>query len=51
MEKETPPGAIIGALRAMGLLPADAPLPAGRALTGGVSSDIWLVELSGRILM
>ena len=45
METETPPAEIIGALRAMRLLAPDAPPPPGRALTGGVSSDIWLVEL------
>lgn len=31
----------------MGLLAADAPPPAGCPLTGGVSSDIWRVELPG----
>jgi fructosamine-3-kinase len=46
MEQETPPAGIIGALRNMGLLAGNAPLPLGRALTGGVSSDIWLVELA-----
>jgi len=44
MHQETPPAEISAALRNMGLLAPDAPAPAGRALTGGVSSDIWLVE-------
>jgi aminoglycoside phosphotransferase (APT) family kinase protein len=44
MEWETPPGEIVGALRNMGLLATDAPAPRGRALTGGVSSDIWLID-------
>lgn len=45
MHAATPPSEIIAALRRMGLLAADAEAPPGRALTGGVSSDIWLVEL------
>jgi aminoglycoside phosphotransferase (APT) family kinase protein len=45
MTRETPPADIVAALRRMGLLAADAPPPGGRALTGGVSSDIWLVDL------
>ncbi len=44
MTEETPPADIVAALRAMGLLATDAP-PPGRRLTGGVSSDIWLVDL------
>jgi aminoglycoside phosphotransferase (APT) family kinase protein len=48
MHAATPPPEIIAALRRMGLLAPDAPAPPGRALTGGVSSDIWLVELPGR---
>ncbi len=45
MTEETPPAEIIGALRTMGLIPEGAPAPSGRRLTGGVSSDIWLVAL------
>jgi aminoglycoside phosphotransferase (APT) family kinase protein len=48
MERQTPPAEIVGALRAMGLLADGATTPTGRPLTGGVSSDIWLVELPGR---
>lgn len=47
MAEETPPEEIIAALRAMRLLAADAPAPGGRALTGGVSSDIWRIDLPG----
>jgi len=47
MDQETPPAEIVGALRSMGLLAANAPSPPGRPLTGGVSSDIWLMELPG----
>ncbi len=46
MEWETPPAEIFSALRNMGLLAADAPAPLGRPLTGGVSSDIWLIALA-----
>ena len=34
-------------LRAKGLVPDGAPLPPCRPLTGGVSSDIWLIALPG----
>jgi len=47
MTRETPPADIVAALRRMGLLADGAAVPRGRALTGGVSSDIWLVELPG----
>jgi aminoglycoside phosphotransferase (APT) family kinase protein len=43
MEQETPPPEILVALRRMGL--HDGSPVAGRKLTGGVSSDIWLVHL------
>jgi aminoglycoside phosphotransferase (APT) family kinase protein len=43
MTEETPPADIVAALHAMGL--CDQGAPPGRRLTGGVSSDIWLVEL------
>jgi len=43
----TPPPDILDALRRMGLLTGDAP-PRGEALTGGVSSDIWRVDLPDR---
>jgi aminoglycoside phosphotransferase (APT) family kinase protein len=42
----TPPPDILDALRRMGLLVGDA-MPHGEALTGGVSSDIWRVDLPG----
>ena len=45
MTGETPHTEIAAALRAMHLLADDAPAPEGRRLTGGVSSDIWLVAL------
>ena len=45
MTEETPQAGINAALRAMHLLAADAPDPPGQPLTGGVSSDIWLVAL------
>src|ERR1700739_3249541 len=40
----TPPNEILTALRDMGLLAADVVVP-GERLTGGVSSDIWRVDL------
>ena len=45
MRPSAPPPEIIAALRRLGLLGPGQPVPAGRALTGGVSSDIWLVDL------
>ena len=47
MDPAMPPPEIVAALRRMGLLADGAPTPPGRALSGGVSSDIWLVELAG----
>ena len=47
MSGETPQAEIVAALRAMHVLAADAPAPEGRRLTGGVSSDIWLMALPG----
>ena len=44
MQGGTPPDDIVAALRRMGLLGENAE-PQGRPLTGGVSSDIWLVAL------
>ena len=44
MQGGTPPEEIVAALRRMGLLGPNAE-PQGRPLTGGVSSDIWLVAL------
>lgn len=46
MTAATPPPEILAGLRAMGLLPAGA-AATGEALAGGVSSDIWRVELPG----
>jgi aminoglycoside phosphotransferase (APT) family kinase protein len=43
MQEETPPPEIIAGLRAMGLVGLGT--PSGRPLTGGVSSDIWVVGL------
>ncbi|MGC8477394.1 MAG: phosphotransferase [Acetobacteraceae bacterium] len=40
-----PPAELLAALVRMGLLPADAPPPTGARLTGGVSSDIWRIDL------
>jgi aminoglycoside phosphotransferase (APT) family kinase protein len=40
----SPPQDILDSLTRMGLLPVGA-LPAGEALTGGVSSDIWRIDL------
>lgn len=45
MKQGTPPAEIVAALRRMGL--CGAADPPGRPLTGGVSSDIWLVEAPG----
>jgi hypothetical protein len=45
MSEGTPPAEIIRALERMGLLAEGAPPPSGRPLAGGVSSDIWLLEL------
>jgi aminoglycoside phosphotransferase (APT) family kinase protein len=45
MDVETPPDEIVAALRRMGL--CGGATPRGRPLTGGVSSDIWLVALPG----
>ena len=47
MSAATLPPGIVAALRRMGLLAPDAPPPAGAALAGGVSSDIWRVALAG----
>ena len=44
MNEATPPAEIVASLRRMGLWSA-ASTPPGHPLTGGVSSDIWLVEL------
>ncbi len=47
-ERATPPPDILDALRRMGLLAAGATspqAPTGAALTGGVSSDIWRIDL------
>jgi aminoglycoside phosphotransferase (APT) family kinase protein len=46
MTDGTLPAYILASLRRLGLLEQDG-TPPGRALTGGVSSDIWLVELPG----
>ena len=46
MEGKWPPPEIIAALRALGLL-GDGVCPTGAALTGGVSSDIWRIDLPG----
>ena len=48
MPPDSPPPEIVAALRRMGLLSPDAPRPEGRPLTGGVSSDIWLIALPDR---
>jgi len=47
MSVEIPPAEILDALRRMGLLAADVAVT-GERLTGGVSSDIWRIDLSGR---
>ena len=44
MDGETPPPDIIAALRRMGLCGA---VSGGARLTGGVSSDIWRIDLAG----
>lgn len=41
------PGEFAQALRELGLVAAGAAAPVGRPLTGGVSSDIWCIELPG----
>ena len=46
MEENLPPFEIVQALRAMRLLGAADSAP-GVALTGGVSSDIWRIDLPG----
>ncbi len=46
MHEGTPPDEVVAALRRMKLLGENA-VPQGRPLTGGVSSDIWLVALPG----
>ena len=43
-DRATPPPDILDALRRMGLL-ADGATPTGERLTGGVSSDIWRIDL------
>lgn len=43
-DRATPPSDILDALRRMGLL-GKQEVPAGQALTGGVSSDIWRIDL------
>ncbi len=45
MHAAAPPPDIVAALRRMGLLAAGAKVPAGQALAGGVSSDIWKIDL------
>ena len=45
-DRATPPQDILAALRRMGLLAAGV-TPLGEALTGGVSSDIWRIDLPG----
>ena len=40
-----PPADLLAALVRMGLMDADAPPPGGARLTGGVSSDIWRIDL------
>src|SRR6478735_5919307 len=42
--REAPPAEIVAALRRMHLLPGDAEA-GGDRLTGGVSSDIWRIDL------
>jgi len=49
MSVEIPPGEILDALRRMGLLAAGA-VVTGERLTGGVSSDIWRIDLPGRAI-
>ena len=45
MSPDRPPQDLLAALARMGLLPPDAPVPPARRLTGGVSSDIWRLDL------
>ena len=45
MHEAAPPPDIVAALRRMGLLGRDEPAPGGCALAGGVSSDIWRIDL------
>ncbi len=45
MSPDRPPQDLLAALARMGLLPSDAPVPPARRLTGGVSSDIWRLDL------
>src|SRR5580700_4537794 len=45
-DRTTPPPDILDALRRMGLLaPTTTQAPTGEPLTGGVSSDIWRIDL------
>ena len=46
MSKTAPPREIVASLARMGLMPAGAQA-SGEALTGGVSSDIWRIDLPG----
>ena len=45
MPSDRPPQDLLAALARMGLLSPDAPPPPARRLTGGVSSDIWRLDL------
>lgn len=45
MPQDPPPPDLLAALARMGLLPRDAPTPPAIRLTGGVSSDIWRIDL------
>ncbi len=45
MPPDSPPPDLLSALFRMGLSAADTPAPAGMRLTGGVSSDIWRIDL------
>ncbi|MDE2005027.1 MAG: aminoglycoside phosphotransferase family protein [Rhodospirillales bacterium] len=42
---DLPPPELLAALTRMGLLAPGAPAPSGAALAGGVSSDIWRIDL------
>ena len=44
-QDDPPPPDLLAALVRMGLLAPAAPLPEGARLTGGVSSDIWRIDL------
>ena len=44
-DEAAPPPETVAALRRMGLLAPDGPIPPARPLAGGVSSDIWRVDL------